>query len=119
MVLGMSGPGYRCTGSRIAPRLLGQRCRFAAWSDWGGGPQPPAALRLGARVPEETLAPIDEPGRPLLFPPRGVAAEEAEQCAMMPPRLHVLGHDYGDFPAHDGLWEAPCAAWTQRSPDST
>jgi uncharacterized ferritin-like protein (DUF455 family) len=34
-----------------------------------------------------------------------VAAEEAKHFAMMRARLNALGFDYGDFPAHDGLWE--------------
>jgi uncharacterized ferritin-like protein (DUF455 family) len=34
-----------------------------------------------------------------------VAAEEAEHFLLMAERLHDLGRDYGDFPAHDGLWE--------------
>jgi uncharacterized ferritin-like protein (DUF455 family) len=34
-----------------------------------------------------------------------VAAEEAEHFAMMRERLNQLGYDYGDMPAHDGLWE--------------
>ena len=34
-----------------------------------------------------------------------VAAEETEHFLMMRGRLHALGFDYGDFPAHDGLWE--------------
>lgn len=34
-----------------------------------------------------------------------IAAEEAEHFALMAERLADLGHDYGDFPAHDGLWE--------------
>ena len=34
-----------------------------------------------------------------------VAAEEAEHFGLMRGRLQALGHDYGDFPAHDGLWE--------------
>jgi uncharacterized ferritin-like protein (DUF455 family) len=33
-----------------------------------------------------------------------VAAEEAYHFGLMRERLHALGHDYGDFPAHDGLW---------------
>lgn len=33
-----------------------------------------------------------------------VAAEEAEHFGLMRGRLQALGHDYGDFPAHDGLW---------------
>jgi uncharacterized ferritin-like protein (DUF455 family) len=33
-----------------------------------------------------------------------VAAEEAGHFAMLRDRLQQLGHDYGDFPAHDGLW---------------
>ena len=34
-----------------------------------------------------------------------VAAEEAEHFLMMRGRLRDLGFEYGDFPAHDGLWE--------------
>ena len=33
-----------------------------------------------------------------------MAAEEAGHFAMLRDRLQQLGHDYGDFPAHDGLW---------------
>jgi uncharacterized ferritin-like protein (DUF455 family) len=35
----------------------------------------------------------------------GVAAEEAEHFQLLRERLQSLGHDYGDFPAHGGLWE--------------
>lgn len=35
----------------------------------------------------------------------GVAAEEAHHFSILRARLLVLGHDYGDFPAHAGLWE--------------
>jgi uncharacterized ferritin-like protein (DUF455 family) len=34
-----------------------------------------------------------------------VAAEEASHFRMLRQRLQELGHDYGDFPAHNGLWE--------------
>ncbi len=34
-----------------------------------------------------------------------VAAEEATHFAMLEAHLVVLGHTYGDFPAHDSLWE--------------
>jgi uncharacterized ferritin-like protein (DUF455 family) len=34
-----------------------------------------------------------------------VAAEESEHFGLMRDRLADLGYDYGDFPAHDGLWE--------------
>lgn len=34
-----------------------------------------------------------------------VAAEEAEHFGLMGERLADLGRDYGDLPAHDGLWE--------------
>lgn len=37
-----------------------------------------------------------------------VAAEEAEHFSMLRARLHDLGHDYGDFPAHNGLWDMAC-----------
>ncbi len=35
-----------------------------------------------------------------------VGAEEAQHFAMVRTRLRDLGADYGDLPAHDGLWEA-------------
>ena len=35
----------------------------------------------------------------------GVAAEEAYHFGILRERLQSLGHDYGDFPAHAGLWE--------------
>ncbi len=34
----------------------------------------------------------------------GVADDEARHFTMLRERLTALGHDYGDFPAHDGLW---------------
>jgi uncharacterized ferritin-like protein (DUF455 family) len=34
-----------------------------------------------------------------------VAAEEAEHFRMLRDHLRALDHDYGDFPAHAGLWE--------------
>ena len=34
----------------------------------------------------------------------GVAAEEAEHFMLLRQRLQDCGHDYGDFPAHGGLW---------------
>jgi uncharacterized ferritin-like protein (DUF455 family) len=33
-----------------------------------------------------------------------VADDEARHFAMLRGRLRALGYDYGDFPAHDGLW---------------
>ncbi len=35
----------------------------------------------------------------------GVAAEEAHHFAILRERLRALGHDYGDFTAHAGLWD--------------
>jgi uncharacterized ferritin-like protein (DUF455 family) len=35
----------------------------------------------------------------------GVAADEARHFALLRARLRELGHDYGDFDAHNGLWE--------------
>jgi uncharacterized ferritin-like protein (DUF455 family) len=35
----------------------------------------------------------------------GVAAEEAYHFTILRQRLQALGHDYGDFPAHGGLWD--------------
>ncbi|MDH5631699.1 MAG: ferritin-like domain-containing protein [Gammaproteobacteria bacterium] len=34
-----------------------------------------------------------------------VAREEAEHYVLLRGRLVELGHDYGDFPAHGGLWD--------------
>jgi uncharacterized ferritin-like protein (DUF455 family) len=34
-----------------------------------------------------------------------VAKEEAIHFSMLAAHLHVLGYQYGDFPAHDSLWE--------------
>jgi uncharacterized ferritin-like protein (DUF455 family) len=34
-----------------------------------------------------------------------VAREEAVHFSMLAAHLHVLGYQYGDFPAHDSLWE--------------
>jgi uncharacterized ferritin-like protein (DUF455 family) len=34
-----------------------------------------------------------------------VAKEEAIHFSMLSTHLQVLGHQYGDFPAHDSLWE--------------
>jgi uncharacterized ferritin-like protein (DUF455 family) len=34
-----------------------------------------------------------------------VADDEARHFAMLRQRLRELGYDYGDFPAHDGLWQ--------------
>ena len=34
-----------------------------------------------------------------------VASEEATHYTLLAAHLHVLGHAYGDFPAHDSLWE--------------
>jgi uncharacterized ferritin-like protein (DUF455 family) len=35
----------------------------------------------------------------------GVAADEARHFTLLQARLAELGHAYGDFDAHDGLWE--------------
>jgi len=37
-----------------------------------------------------------------------VAADEARHFGMLRARLGSLGFDYGDFPAHNGLWEMAC-----------
>ena len=34
-----------------------------------------------------------------------VAQEEGQHFSLLRDRLRQLEHDYGDFPAHDGLWE--------------
>ena len=36
----------------------------------------------------------------------GVAQDEARHFAMLRARLQALGAEYGDLPAHNGLWEA-------------
>ncbi|PJK00721.1 hypothetical protein CO641_01735 [Lysobacteraceae bacterium NML91-0213] len=35
----------------------------------------------------------------------GIAADEARHFTLLRARLRALGHDYGDFDAHNGLWE--------------
>jgi uncharacterized ferritin-like protein (DUF455 family) len=47
------------------------------------------------------------PGMPEAFYRQwvGVAREEALHFELLRTHLQTLGHDYGDFPAHDGLWE--------------
>jgi uncharacterized ferritin-like protein (DUF455 family) len=37
-----------------------------------------------------------------------VAREEAYHFGLVQSRLHALGKRYGDFPAHDGLWQMAC-----------
>jgi len=37
-----------------------------------------------------------------------VADEEGRHFGLLRERLRSLGHDYGDYPAHDGLWEMAC-----------
>ena len=37
-----------------------------------------------------------------------VAVEEAMHFGLIRGRLQALGFDYGDFPAHNGLWEMAC-----------
>ncbi|WP_428309105.1 ferritin-like domain-containing protein [Hydrocarboniphaga sp.] len=34
-----------------------------------------------------------------------VARDEARHFALLSARLQTMGHEYGDFPAHNGLWE--------------
>jgi uncharacterized ferritin-like protein (DUF455 family) len=34
-----------------------------------------------------------------------VAREEAQHFGLLSERLKAIGYEYGDFPAHDGLWE--------------
>lgn len=43
-----------------------------------------------------------------------IAAEEARHFGMVRDRLQDLGCDYGDYPAHNGLWEMACK--TDRDP---
>jgi uncharacterized ferritin-like protein (DUF455 family) len=47
------------------------------------------------------------PGMPEAFYRQwiGVAREEALHFELLRAHLQTLGHGYGDFPAHDGLWE--------------
>jgi len=35
----------------------------------------------------------------------GVALEESAHYQMLESHLNAMGYGYGDFPAHDGLWE--------------
>ena len=38
-----------------------------------------------------------------------VALDEARHFALLATRLAQLGYEYGDFPAHNGLWDTACA----------
>jgi uncharacterized ferritin-like protein (DUF455 family) len=38
----------------------------------------------------------------------GVAEDEVRHFELLQRRLSELGHGYGDFPAHNGLWDAAC-----------
>jgi len=38
----------------------------------------------------------------------GVAADEARHFELLAARLGELGFEYGEYPAHNGLWEAAC-----------
>ncbi|MGE3105780.1 MAG: ferritin-like domain-containing protein [Lysobacterales bacterium] len=38
-----------------------------------------------------------------------VAVDEARHFDMLANRLRVIGHHYGEFPAHNGLWAAACS----------
>ncbi len=40
-----------------------------------------------------------------------VADEEATHFELLRGHLASLGHDYGDFPAHNGLWEMALKTW--------
>ncbi len=46
----------------------------------------------------------------------GVAADEARHHRMLTDRMAELGHAYGDFSAHNGLWDIACR--TSRDPIS-
>ena len=37
-----------------------------------------------------------------------VAAEEAHHFTLLRTQLQTMGYDYGDFPAHTGLWDMAC-----------
>lgn len=37
-----------------------------------------------------------------------VADDEARHFTLLQARLREFGHDYGDFPAHNGLWDMAC-----------
>ena len=47
-----------------------------------------------------------------------VAFEEAKHFRMVRDRLRELGADYGDLPAHDGLWQAAHRRATTSPPGS-
>lgn len=45
-----------------------------------------------------------------------VADDEAKHFLLLQARLHALGGDYGDLPAHDGLWMSAIATKDAPSP---
>ena len=56
----------------------------------------------------DLVARFTEPALPRSFIDSwiSVASDEARHFSMLSARLQELGAAYGDFPAHDGLWEA-------------
>lgn len=56
----------------------------------------------------DMIARYDDPTLPTAFFDDWVrvAADETEHFALLRGLLRGLGQDYGDFPAHEGLWEA-------------
>ena len=110
-VIGMDGavadaiPGRPARPELVAPRLVGRRSMVTVEG---------RAMLVHALAHIEFNAlnlALDAVARFAGLPEQyyrdwfSVAAEEAGHHAMLVAHLAVLGHIYGDFPAHDSLWE--------------
>lgn len=105
--IGMEGdiPGRPARPELVAPRLVGRRSMVTVEG---------RAMLVHALAHIEFNAlnlALDAVARFAGLPEQyyrdwfSVAAEEAGHHAMLVAHLAVLGHVYGDFPAHDSLWE--------------
>ncbi|MEM6851137.1 MAG: DUF455 family protein, partial [Pseudomonadota bacterium] len=64
------------------------------------------AFDMAARFAPPLFALGEETGRAFLSDWIKVGGDEARHFLMIQDRLEALGRSYGDFDAHDGLWEA-------------
>lgn len=98
-------PGRPPTPQLVAPNLLRQR---KLNSDAGRA----ALVHAVAHIEFNAInlawdAVYRFPGMPVAYYRdwASVAADEARHFQLLTARLAELGHAYGDFPAHDGLWQ--------------
>jgi uncharacterized ferritin-like protein (DUF455 family) len=98
----VGGPALDSLPERLAVCLQASEpaaklaCVHALQADWQAGRVDPA--------PHTTRIPIEQPGhpeKPLCVPPHKVPRRRADTV----PGRAALGHAYGDFAAHNGLWD--------------